>query len=143
MTTIGEPVRLCPEYWVGAMTINDDSGEGSPPTAEQAAERQQTQDRMIARHKLIEAMIRNNELQLRNESARGGAEIEVHCAMRDNALPGAGAEALLELERATARFQALQVERDRLVAEREWLNVTLLEFDSGSSNDDDNRSGHA
>lgn len=98
---------------------------------------------MIARHKLIEAMIRNNEAQLKNESARGGAEIEMHCAMRDHALPGAGAEALLELERATARFQALQVEYARLVAEREWLNVALLEFESGPSTDDYNRSGHA
>jgi hypothetical protein len=98
---------------------------------------------MIARHKLIEAMIRNNEMQLKNESARGGAEIEMHCALRDNALPGAGAEALLELERATARFQALQVEHARLVAEREWLNVALLEFESGPSTDEHKRSGHA
>ncbi len=59
-------------------------------------------DRMIARHKLIEAMIRNNELQLKNESARGGAEIEHACALRDVALPGAGAEAAAELEKATA-----------------------------------------
>ena len=31
---------------------------------------------MLARHKLIEGMIRNNEMQLKNESARGGAEID-------------------------------------------------------------------
>jgi hypothetical protein len=125
------------------MTANNGNRDDPPLTAEQAAERQRAQDRMIARHKLIEAMIRNNEAQLKNESARGGAEIEMHCALRDNALPGAGAEATLELERATARFQALQVEHARLVAEREWLNVALLEFESGPSTDDHNRSGHA
>ena len=74
---------------------NDDGGE-PPLTADQAAEQQRARDRMIARHKLIEAMIRNNELQLRNESARGGAEIEMHCALRDNALPGAGVRSIVE-----------------------------------------------
>ncbi len=138
MTTNCELVRLSPDHWVGAMPMDSDNGH-QPPTAEQ----QQSHDRMIARHQLIEAMIRNNELQLRNESARGGAEIEMHCALRDNALPGAGAEALLELERATARFQALKIEHERLVAEREWLNTALLEFESGPSTDDHNRSGHA
>jgi hypothetical protein len=143
MTTNCEPVRLSPEYWVGVMTMKNDDGGVPPLTAEQAAERQRARDRMIARHKLIEAMIRNNELQLRNESARGGAEIEMHCALRDNALPGAGVEAMLETERASARFQALQVEHERLVAEREWLNVALLEFESGPSTDEHKRSGHA
>jgi len=45
---------------------------------------------MIARHKLIEGIIRNNEMQLRNESARGGAEIELECAKRDVARGGGG-----------------------------------------------------
>jgi hypothetical protein len=139
MTTNREPVRLSPECCVGAMTMKNDEGGEPPLTAEQ----QRARDRMIARHKLIEAIIRNNELQLRNESARGGAEIEMHCALRDNALPGAGAEALLEMERATARFQGLQVEHERLVAEREWLNVALMEFESGPSTHERTRSGHA
>jgi len=57
---------------------------------------------------VIEGMIRNNEMQLKNESARGGAEIELECARRDVAQGDAGAGAQAELERATARLQALQ-----------------------------------
>jgi hypothetical protein len=143
MNTSCESLRLFPEYWSGAMTVKNASGDEPPLTAEEAAERQRARERMIARHKLIEAMIRNNELQLRNESARGGAEIELHCALRDNALPGAGAEAIVELERATARFRALLVEHERLVAERVWLNASLLEFESGPSTEEHKRSGHA
>ncbi len=59
------------------------SGRGPQMTPEEAAELDKARERMIARHKLIEAMIRNNELQLKNESARGGAEIERACALRD------------------------------------------------------------
>jgi hypothetical protein len=51
-------------------------------TAEEAAELERARERMLARHKLIEGMIRNNEMQLKNESARGGAEIELECARR-------------------------------------------------------------
>ena len=38
---------------------------------------------MLARHKLIEAMIDNNLRQLKFDSARGGADIERACALRD------------------------------------------------------------
>lgn len=142
MMTNCEAVRLSPDDWVGVMTRMN-RGDQPPLTAEEAAELERGRERMLARHKLIEAMIRNNELQLRNESARGGAEIEMHCALRDSALPGTGAAALLELAQATARFEALKVEHERLVAEREWLNVALLEFESGPSTYDHTRSGHA
>jgi hypothetical protein len=98
---------------------------------------------MLARHKLIEGMIRNNELQLKNESARGGAEIELECARRDVAKGDAGTAAQAELEKATARLQALQEEHQRLVAEREWLNASLLEFENGPSDDEHQRSGHS
>jgi chromosome segregation ATPase len=100
---------------------------------------------MIARHQLIEGMIRNNEQQLRNESARGGAEIELECARRDAAQAGtsAGIEARREFERLTARFKALNDEHARLVAEREWLNAALLQFDDGPSDDEHQRAGHA
>ena len=64
---------------------------------------------MIARHKLIEAMIRNNELQLKNESARGGAEIDRECALRDVARRNCAVRQA-ELEQVTARLQALQDE---------------------------------
>ena len=59
------------------------SGHGPKIDAKEAAELEKARERMIARHKLIEAMIRNNELQLKNESSRGGAEIERACALRD------------------------------------------------------------
>ncbi|MCP4616805.1 MAG: hypothetical protein GY844_10225 [Bradyrhizobium sp.] len=119
------------------------SGSGPQITAEEAAELQRSRDRMIARHKLIEGIIRNNELQLKNESARGGAEIELECARRDVAQPGAGAGAQAELERVTARLQALREKHQGLVVEREWLNNSLLEFDNGPSADEHQRSGHA
>jgi len=125
------------------MRVTDASGRKPQITAEEAAELQRARERMIARHKLIDGMIRNNEMQLKNESARGGAEIELECAMRDMARPGAGTEAQAELERATARLQALREEHQRLVAEREWLNASLLEFESGPSSGEHQRSGHA
>ena len=117
------------------------SGRGPQITAEEAAELERARERMLARHKLIEGMIRNNEMQLKNESARGGAEIELECARRDVAQGEAGSQA--ELERVTARLQALQVEHQRLVAEREWLNASLLEFESGPSTNEHQRSGHS
>ena len=118
------------------------SGQGPKITLEEAAELQRAQERMLARHKLIEGMIHNNELQLTNESARGGAEIELECAMRDAARADAGPEARAELEKMTARLQALQEEHQRLVTEREWLNASLLEFESGPSSSEHQRSGH-
>jgi hypothetical protein len=118
------------------------SERGPQITAEEAAELERARERMVARHKLIERMIRNNEMHLKNESARGGAEIELECAKRDVAQAGAGTEAHAELERVTARLQALREEHQRLVAEREWLNASLLEFESGPSSDEHQRSGH-
>jgi hypothetical protein len=119
------------------------TGERGPQiTAEEAAELERARDRMIARHRLIEGIIRNNEMQLRNESARGGAEIELECAKRDVARDG-GAAAQDELEQASKRLSALRDEHARLVAEREWLNAALLEFDTRPSADEHKRSGHA
>jgi hypothetical protein len=125
------------------MRVTNASGHGPQITPEEAAELQRARERMIARQRLIERIIRNNEMQLKNESARGGAEIELECAMRDVARVDAGTEAQAELERVTARLQALREEHQRLVAEREWLNASLLEFESGSSADEHRRSGHA
>ena len=125
------------------MTVTKDSGHEPEITAEQAAEQQRARDWVMERHKLIDGMIHNNQMQLKNECARGGAEIERECALRDAARAGAGAEAQAELERATARLQALQAEHQRLVVEREWLNASLLEFESGPSAAERQRSGHA
>jgi chromosome segregation ATPase len=119
------------------------SGRGPQIAAEEAAELERARQRMLARHKLIEGMIRNNEMQLKNESARGGTEIELECARRDVARGDTGAGAQAELERASARLQALQEEHQRLVAEREWLNASLLEFESGPSSGEHQRSGHS
>ena len=124
------------------MSVNA-SKHGPQISEEEADELERARERMLARHKLIEGMIRNNEMQLKNESARGGAEIELECARRDLAQAGAGAEAQAELERATARLQALQEDHQRLVNEREWLNAALLEFESGPSANEHQRSGHA
>jgi hypothetical protein len=119
------------------------SGRGPQITAEEAAELERGRERMLARHKLIEAMIRNNELQLKSESARGGAEIEHACAVRDCSLPGAEAESRHQLERVMARLRDLEDEHRRLIAEREWLNKSLVEFESGPSAEGHHRAGHA
>ena len=129
------------EYRINAMTGKSTGGDKPPSASDEAAERQRAHDRMIARHKLIDAMIRNNESQLRNESARGGAEIDRECALRDVALGIAGASA--ELEQVSARLQALRTDKERLVAEREWLNSSLLEFENDQSASDQQRSGNA
>jgi hypothetical protein len=88
-------------------------------------------------------MIRNNELQLKNESARGGAEIERECALREVAKSGGSTAARAELDSVTARLRTLEEEHGRLVAEREWLNASLLEFEGGPSAAEHHRAGHA
>src|SRR5258708_32439679 len=112
-------LSFSPEYRTRVMRVTNASGRGPQITAEEAAELQRAQERMIARHKLIEGMIRNNEMQLKNESARGGAEIEFECAMRDVARAGTGTEEQVVLERVTARLQARREQHQRLVATRE------------------------
>ncbi len=119
------------------------SKRGPQITAEEAAELEKARERMLARHKLIEAMIRNNELQLKNESARGGAEIERECALRDAGLPGADEGTRDAVDKITKRLRALEGEHDRLVVEREWLNASLLEFESGPSSGAHHNAGHA
>ena len=120
------------------------SSEGGPQiTEEEAARLQLARDRMIARHRLIEGIIRNNEQQLRNESARGGAEIELACAQRDLARAQGDGAAKDELDRVVDRLDKLRDEHARLVAEREWLNHALLEFDNTPTDDDHKRTGHA
>src|ERR1700686_5453053 len=130
---------LCPECRTKAIIVNA-SRRGPQMTAEEAAELELARERMLARYKLIEGMIRNNEMKLKNESARGGAEIELECARRDVARGDGGAGAQAELERVTAQLQALQQEHQRLVSEREWLNASLLEFESGPSANEHQRS---
>jgi hypothetical protein len=84
---------------------------------------------MLARHKLIEAMIDNNLRQLKFDSARGGADIERACALRDIERGGDDAEPTERLAEIDRRIERLEEEHRSLVAEREWLNRSLLEFD--------------
>ena len=123
--------------------VTSPSGRGPQISAEEAAELERARDRMMARHKLIESIIRNNEMQLRNESARGGAEIELECVKRDIARDGDARAVQDELEQVRKRLAALHDEHARLVAEREWLNAALLKFESRPSDDEHKRSGHA
>ncbi|QPF87316.1 hypothetical protein IC762_13920 [Bradyrhizobium genosp. L] len=123
--------------------MTNDSPRGPELTAEKAAELQRARDRMVARDRLIDEMVENNERQIKNEHARGGAEIELACARRDAARVDAGTEAHAELGRATARLEMLREEHRRLVAEREWLNTSLLEIDNGPSSGEHQQSGHA
>src|SRR5580692_10480526 len=105
---------ISPDQRTRVARVASTSGRGPQITAEEAAELERARDRMIARYRLIEGIIRNNEMQLKNESARGGAEIELECAKRDFARAG-GTEAQAELERVTARLHALRDEHRRLV----------------------------
>jgi hypothetical protein len=84
---------------------------------------------MLARHKLIEAMIDNNLRQLKFDSARGGADIERACALRDIERGGGDPEPAERLAEIDRRIAQLEDEHRSLVAEREWLNRSLLEFD--------------
>jgi hypothetical protein len=84
---------------------------------------------MLARHKLIEAMIDNNLRQLKFDSARGGADIERACALRDFERGGDNSEPTERLAVIDRRIAQLEEEHRTLVAEREWLNKSLLEFD--------------
>jgi hypothetical protein len=122
--------------------VSNSNEQGPQITAEEAADLQRARDRMLARHRLIEGIIRNNEMQLRNESARGGAEIELACAKRDLGGASGGDEARQEYKRALQRLSTLREDHARLVAEREWLNSSLLEFDS-RSDDEHKRTGQA
>jgi hypothetical protein len=107
------------------------SRQGLPLGLDEAVRLEAARDRMIARHRLIERMIANNAAQLKNESARGGAEIERECARRDAAAPQAGPQAATALKAIEARLSALADEHRRLVGERDWLNAALLDFENG------------
>jgi hypothetical protein len=100
-------------------------GGAQPPTSGGDKARED----MVARQRLIQAMIDNNLRQLKFETARGGAEIERACALRDCERDAADAKARAELAAVDQRLEELEEEHRRLVAEREWLNQSLLEFD--------------
>lgn len=100
-------------------------------------------EHMLARHKLVESMIRNNEQQLRNESARGGAEIERECALRALAASADSVQAQQQVKATAARLEVLDEERFRLIAEREWLNSSLLEFEEALEQPGLKAKGHA
>jgi hypothetical protein len=84
---------------------------------------------MLARQKLIDATIDNNMRQLKFDNARGGAEIERACAVRDCEKDPGAAEPIERLRAIDLRLHELAEEQRRLVAEREWLNQSLFEFD--------------
>ena len=84
---------------------------------------------------MIEAMIDNNMRQMKADNARAGAEIERECALRDIALDAANLEATDQLAAIGLRLAVLDEERRRLIAEREWLNNALLEFEDRADAD--------
>ena len=65
---------------------------------------------MLARHKLIEAMIDNNLRQLKFDSARGGADIERACALRDISRGGDDSEPTERLAEVESRIERLEEE---------------------------------
>jgi hypothetical protein len=109
---------------------DDGNGPSVPRRPEQEVEASRAgRESMLARHKLIEAMIDNNLRQLKFDSARGGADIERACALRDVEGGDGEPEPTERLAEIDRRIQQLEDEHRSLVAEREWLNKALLEFD--------------
>src|SRR6202167_2856351 len=97
----------------------DRDGPNDARRSEREADASRTgRESMLARHKLIEAMIDNNLRQLKFDSARGGADIERACAFGDIERGGDSepAERFVEVDR---RIEQLEDERLSLVAERE------------------------
>jgi hypothetical protein len=107
---------------------NDGRNDARQPERDADASRA-GRESMLARHKLIEAMIDNNLRQLKFDSARGGADIERACALRDIERGGGDSEPTERLAEIDRRIEHLEDEHRSLVAEREWLNRSLLEFD--------------
>jgi hypothetical protein len=128
---------------IGEVTHMSASSRGPQMTEEEGKQLELARQHMLDRHKLIMGMIQNNEQQLKNESARGGAEIERECTLRNITLCGDTAKAQAELKAVTERLHQLQEEHRRLVVEREWLNTSLLEFESGPSSTEHQRAGHS
>jgi hypothetical protein len=109
---------------------DDGDGPSDARRPEREAEASRVaRESMLARHKLIEAMIDNNLRQLKFDSARGGADIERACALRDIERGGDNSEPAERLAEIDRRIERLEDEHRSLVAEREWLNRSLLEFD--------------
>jgi hypothetical protein len=110
--------------------IDDRDGPNDARRSEQETDATRAgRESMLARHKLIEAMIDNNLRQLKFDSARGGADIERACALRDIGRCGDEREPTERLAEIDRRIERLEEEHRSLVAEREWLNRSLLEFD--------------
>jgi hypothetical protein len=110
--------------------IDDGDGSRNVDRPKQEAEgTTSARESMIARQKLIEAMIDNNMRQLKFDSAHGGAEIERAWAVREISLRGDDPALVERLAEIDARLARLEEEHRGLVAEREWLNKSLLEFD--------------
>jgi hypothetical protein len=111
------------------MTGDGDSRSDAERPEREAQASRAAHESMLARHKLIEAMIDNNLRQLKFDSARGGADIERACALRDIERGGDNSEPAERLAEIDRRIQQLEDDHRSLVAEREWLNRSLLEFD--------------
>jgi hypothetical protein len=111
------------------MTGDGDSRSDARRPEREAETSQAARESMLARHKLIEAMIDNNLRQLKFDSARGGADIERACALRDVERGGDASEPTERLAEIDRRIERLEDEHRSLVVERQWLNKSLLEFD--------------
>jgi hypothetical protein len=111
------------------MTGDGDSRSDARRPEREAEASRAARESMLARHKLIEAMIDNNLRQLKFDSVRGGADIERACALRDVERGGDNSEPAERLAEIDRRIEQLEDEHRSLVAEREWLNRSLLEFD--------------
>jgi hypothetical protein len=111
------------------MTDHSDSPSNTRRPEQEAEASRTARESMLARHKLIAAMIDNNLRQLNFDRARCGADIERACALRDIERGSDDPEPTERLAEIERRIERLEEEHRSLVAERECLNKSLLEFD--------------
>jgi hypothetical protein len=99
------------------MTGNGDGPSDARRPEQEVEASRASRESMLARHRL------------KFDSARGGADIERACALRDIERGGDDPEPTERLAEIDRRIARLEDEHRSLVAEREWLNKSLLEFD--------------
>src|SRR6202046_1179696 len=94
---------------------NDGRNDARQPERDADASRT-GRESMLARHKLIEAMIDNNLRQLKVDSARGGADMARACALRDIERGGGDSEPAERLAEIDRRIEQREDEHRTVVA---------------------------
>lgn len=90
-------------------------------------------ERMLERHEIVLRIIDANSRRLRSENELNGLDIERRVAERDLSADPENVELVARLADLTNTVAALQDDRKRIEAERDWLDQALADLDSASS----------